>query len=283
MASYFIPQINIGETVSNNEIVESFKCNPQGGMRRSIKTNTLVIVSKHVGARGKYYDDKFIGGVYYYTGQGLKGNQSLQLFQNKTLFESASNGVGIHLFEVFKEKEYIYQGRVRLNGRPLQSDQLDISGNMRKVWVFPLVVAENNKSSFVTIPKMLLDNVYDKQLKSAELIDIHKLAKLAQHARSPASSRKTYSNTYIRNPFIAAYTKMRAEGKCELCKEPAPFHDRSGTPYLESHHITWLSKGGYDSEDNTAALCPNCHKRMHVVNSVKDINFLKRLRLPFFE
>lgn len=277
MTNYFIPQIPIGSTISNDEIVKEFKCNPQGGMRRSYKTNSLVIVSKHIGARGKYYDDKFIDGIYYYTGQGLEGDQSLDFLQNKTLSESESNGVGVYLFEVFKEKEYIYQGRVRLHAAPIQSEQQDISGKSRKVWVFPLVLVEDkNPSTFV--PKKLLDDTYGKQTKSAESLDASNLEHLARLAESPASSRKTYSNTYVRNPYIAAFTKRRANGRCELCEQLAPFKDKDNAPYLESHHVHWLSKGGHDSIDNTVALCPNCHKRMHVVDSLEDVNMLKVLR-----
>jgi 5-methylcytosine-specific restriction enzyme A len=265
MADYFTPRIPIGDIVDNSKIVEEFKCNPQGGMRRSYKTNTLIIVSKHIGTRGKYYDDKFIDDVYYYTGQGQEGNQSLEFLQNKTLSESESNGIGVHLFEVFKEKEYIYQGRVRLNGNPIQSNQEDVGGSMRKVWIFPLVLVEKeNASTFVS--RTLLDDVYDRRMKSVASMSLDELAKLAQHASSPGSSRKAYSNTYIRNPYIAAYARRRAEGRCELCKELAPFNDKDDRPYLESHHIRWLSKGGYDSVENTVALCPNCHKRMHVVD-----------------
>ncbi|WP_296863638.1 HNH endonuclease [Thermosyntropha sp.] len=29
-------------------------------------------------------------------------------------------------------------------------------------------------------------------------------------------------------------------------------------------HIEWLSRGGTDTIDNTVALCPNCHRKMHV-------------------
>src|SRR5690606_24729571 len=143
------------------------------------------------------------------------------------------------------------------NGNPIQSDQEDAVGEMRKVWVFPLVLVEN-KNPYTFVPESLLDNVYESQIKSAESIDIDELKKLARRAGSPASSRKTFSHTYTRNPFSAAYTKKRAKGKCELCKQSAPFKDKDDKPYLESHHIRWLSEGGYDSVENTAALCPNC-------------------------
>lgn len=60
--------------------------------------------------------------------------------------------------------------------------------------------------------------------------------------------------------------KEKLKGFAQLCGNFAPFNDSEGKPYLESHHIIWLSKGGADSIDNTVALCPNCHKKMHIVN-----------------
>lgn len=45
-------------------------------------------------------------------------------------------------------------------------------------------------------------------------------------------------------------------------------------PYLESHHIIWLAAGGADSVDNTIALCPNCHRKMHVINDSSDVKIL---------
>ena len=27
------------------------------------------------------------------------------------------------------------------------------------------------------------------------------------------------------------------------CEESAPFHNKDGEPYLESHHIEWIAKG----------------------------------------
>ena len=73
---------------------------------------------------------------------------------------------------------------------------------------------------------------------------------------------------------MAEYAKKRANGICQLCGNPAPFMRSNGEPYLESHHIKWLSKGGEDTIRNTVALCPNCHKRLHVLNDEEDIKKL---------
>ncbi|WP_231702590.1 HNH endonuclease [Desulfocucumis palustris] len=60
-----------------------------------------------------------------------------------------------------------------------------------------------------------------------------------------------------------------------MCDSPAPFKDKKEEPYLETHHIEWLSQGGTDTIDNTVTLCPNCHRKMHTLNLNSDIEKLK--------
>ena len=50
---------------------------------------------------------------------------------------------------------------------------------------------------------------------------------------------------------------------------------------METHHIEWLSKGGSDTIDNTVALCPNCHRKMHIVNDERDTETLKKRILAY--
>ena len=69
---------------------------------------------------------------------------------------------------------------------------------------------------------------------------------------------------FDRNPDVVAEVLERAQGKCEACKQNAPFVRRSGrTPYLEVHHKNPLAKGGRDTVANAIALCPNCHRKAH--------------------
>jgi len=76
--------------------------------------------------------------------------------------------------------------------------------------------------------------------------------------------RINLQGTYFsRDPRVRAWTLQRANGHCELCKQPAPFLDEFQVPYLESHHIDMLSAGGADTPENTAALCANCHRELH--------------------
>ena len=75
--------------------------------------------------------------------------------------------------------------------------------------------------------------------------------------------------------FLAKQLIVHVKGICELCGHEAPFKSANGYPYLESHFVKWLSKGGSTSIDNLVVLCPNCHKKLHVLNDIEDIKKLE--------
>lgn len=79
---------------------------------------------------------------------------------------------------------------------------------------------------------------------------------------------------FKRNANVIEKAKERASGICQLCGNQAPFQDKQGQPYLEVHHVIWLSHGGADKLSNVVALCPNCHSKMHIVDDEQDIALL---------
>jgi hypothetical protein len=68
---------------------------------------------------------------------------------------------------------------------------------------------------------------------------------------------------YSRSQKVKQYVKVRADGYCEGCGDPAPFISKTGEPYFHAHHVHELSSGGSDTPDTVIALCPNCHYRVH--------------------
>lgn len=254
-----------GSTLNNDELSATFLCSPQGGMRRSTRTNTLVIVSNHVES---VYDDRWINDVLHYTGMGQRGPQSLEFHQNKTLNESRTNGVSVHLFEVFTKRVYTYIGEVVLADDPYQEQQTDSGGQDRSVWVFPLRLKSGYAPAIPEATLKALDQVKEKQAHYLSDAEVKALAK--KQGQAIVGKRNASVTVYQRSPWVAEHAKRRANGKCELCQEPAPFSRKDGSPYLETHHIEWLANGGADTVDNTVALCPNCHKKMHVINDELD-------------
>lgn len=115
----------------------------------------------------------------------------------------------------------------------------------------------------------------EKQILSSGKIDLPDLERAARHYASQRPvSREATVQQYHRSESVKQYAKALANGRCQLCNMAAPFMDAKGKPYLEVHHIIWLSHGGADTIENTVALCPNCHRKMHILQSADDVEKL---------
>lgn len=190
--------------------------------------------------------------------------------QNKTLAESDTNGVELHLFSVKKDREYTYVGRVELAGEPEEDVQYDQNADTRIVWRFPLRICDG---------EMISQEVFDQnQANTKRLAKQMELQALKDKiAKQPAIPKMVTvkSKTAERSPYVAEFAKRVANGVCQLCGQPALFSDADGNPFLETHHIVWISQNGPDTAENTVALCPNCHRKMHIVNDASDVERLK--------
>lgn len=266
-----IEALSPGDILSNDQLREIFGCSPQGGMRRAKKTNTLVIVTNHIES---IYEDRWEGDVIHYTGMGQTGDMDLSFAQNRTLNESPDNGVTVHLFEVFKRKEYTYVGEVVRIAPPYQATQPDADGNERKAWLFPLQLKSSRPP---VMNQEAAKQAFEKKERQAAKLSDNELHQRAKNAPAKTGSRPAVTTQYGRSPYVAEYAKRRANGICELCQEPAPFQTPKGEPYLECHHIEWLAAGGEDTIDNTVALCPNCHRKMHTLDLPADVAHLKKV------
>ena len=184
--------------LNNKQRCEIFGCSTQGGMRRSLTTNTLVIVSNHVKS---IYDDRWDDDVLHYTGMGTKGDQSIDSAQNKTLAQSETNGVLIHLFEVFVDQEYLYRGMVALCNDPYFERQPDERGMARDVCVFPLRL----KSDSAPIDREYLSKAFAKKSKKAKRLTDDEVFDRAKNANTRTGCRTTSSKQYNRNPWVDLY------------------------------------------------------------------------------
>ncbi len=260
----FNPGIDIGDELTNEEMQSVFKCGNMGGMRRSKKTGTLVIISDYT---KKLYQDIWKNGVLYYTGTGKNGNQTLYKTQNSTLYYSDTNGVEVHLFEVLKKSVYTYCGVVKLVDKPFKSKQPDYNGCMREVWIFPV-------TPIVDYKKIEECELCEKEISKLSDMDLARYASLKNIKRVP---KKAEAFVYYRDPYLKRMVKRIANGKCQYCRNDAPFMDKQGEPYLEEHHVTRLADGGEDTMENLVALCPNCHRKIHVLSENNDTRILESI------
>ncbi|WP_390410285.1 restriction endonuclease [Lacticaseibacillus jixiensis] len=137
-----ISELIVGHGYTNAELSSAFLVSKQGGMRRSKRTNSLVLIAKHSDdpERNPYEDRWENDGLFHYTGMGRSGDQSLEYMQNRTLNESNTNGVNVYLFESSRANEYVYRGEVTLAKTPYAIQEKDAGGNSRRVYKFPLAV-----------------------------------------------------------------------------------------------------------------------------------------------
>lgn len=140
-ATEFEPGLSKGQTLTNDEIRQLFKCSGVGSMRRAHQTNTLVLVS---GESAGPYRDRWEGAEFHFTGRGLKGDQDLDEVQNRTLAQSNTNGVAVFHFDNPQGDRYVFTGRMRLCREPYTERQPDEEGVDRQVWVFPLEVVRTD-------------------------------------------------------------------------------------------------------------------------------------------
>lgn len=124
----------------------------------------------------------------------------------------------------------------------------------------------------------IVEEEYKHSVNASKSLTINEL-KLIIEKQTKAKSQQakktcTKTTTYIRDAYVAEYCKRIANGVCQLCNQRAPFNDKGNSPYLESHHVVWLANGGSDTINNTVALCPNCHRKMHIINATSDYNML---------
>jgi 5-methylcytosine-specific restriction protein A len=261
----------VGQIISNGELTKLFKVGNMGGMRRSHATNSLVLISDHT--KG-VYDDRWENNICFYTGMGLKGDQTLSS-QNKTLYESDQNSISVYLFEVHIAGKYRFHGQVQLAKKPFQEAQMDVDGKTRKVWIFPLIPVQALEP--MPIPSQEIATLEKSRAKSTHRLTKEALEEYVRKAPKKPGTVQTKTTGYYRNQYVVQYVRRRASGRCELCANLGPFVVSDGLPFLEVHHVKWLSDGGEDTTENIVALCPNCHRKMHLINSEDDVNQLLKV------
>jgi 5-methylcytosine-specific restriction enzyme A len=292
--------VKAGETVDNDTLRRIFKIGPAGTMRRSLWTNSLVLIADHTTSA---FEDKWVNRFFHYTGMGLVGEESLTFHENKTLSESKTNGVNLYLFEVFTGGRYVYMGEVELSDPPFLSRQADLEKHVRDVYIFPLRIKGNKAppilSKEVREAKEHLLRTRADRFSSGKPMPLlpHPLAEpggdepippgrgrdplLPQPAPLPhAETGRHRRPTPVRGqeplaPQVPEYKEQELAGICQLCERPAPFRYPDGEPYLEPHHLIPLEEGGLDGRENIVALCPNCHRKMHVLHLPEDLARLK--------
>lgn len=271
--------LKIGDFLSNSELSKKFTVSTEGGMRFSTENNILVLITK---IHDNPYPDRWEGNKLYYTGMGRKGDQSIDFQSNKKLnsiYYTEKITTKLVLFINTDQNKYLYCGEVKTIGRPYFKYQYFTKNEKRKIIIFPLIV-----KNLTSISSQFFDSTINiKSYKNKKEDTLIKNIDTYQKNYDNKNYVNAKEKKYYRNPYIAYISKKYAKGICQLCQKAAPFQDKDGNPYLESHHIEWLSRGGKDRLDNVIALCPNCHKKMHIIDDKKDVKLLQQKSLEMYK
>lgn len=257
------PGLQIGDRLTFGQLRNIFQCPNAGGVLYTKKFDTLVIVSNHIKGIA---DDKWKDDILHYTGMGTNGDQILEGSHNKILSESNSNGVTVHLFEVYVQNEYIYRGIVKLVQEPYQEFRQDQEGNIRRVWVFPVKVVGNAEEEDEAEEKRLLERLV--RIPDEEIEKIEMSYKRAPVKKGSCILRHGVQ-LYPRSTEKAWNALFHARFQCEVDAEHViPEKKNSIYQLAEPHHLVPLRFANefpysLDVEENIVSLCPLCHRQLH--------------------
>ena len=227
------------------------------------------------GKKAGYSDERLSDGTWWYFGQGRTGNQSLSNSANSKL---SSGKYSVLLFTTREPtarevaargtygKLFSYCGQFNVSG----FDQfVPSSGNRQgdKLWRFSLLPIGEEKYYYNEQSDFGLELSGDLREMQYRLTSI---------VASKSEPRISLTEYRFRSAAVHLYASLRSNGQCEACGSFAPFTRPDGRGFLEVHHLTRLADEGPDLPSNVAALCPNCHRRVHY--SIDRKEFGKKLQ-----
>ena len=226
-------------------------------------------------------DEVFERMLAYRTDRQFKVYSEKEYLEEKKYLEKHSNNSKSDVFRdlTFEKENENYHMSVNVNiCRQMDYCCEIVPENEMDNWFFQLklfpVYEDKNEKEYISRSKKISTLSEEELLKKYE----------KEKSKKSSKQMGTKSSPYKRSEVVSELAKRRAHGICELSDMNGNYHkapfDVDGTPYLESHHMEWLSHGGEDVLENVVALCPNCHKKIHILNEMVDNQkLLNRLKL----
>ena len=213
-----------------------------------------------------------LGKIYSYNGIDLYQGGYSNLFGEKVVKLDTDTSIGVaNLFPeiLLTLVNEIGNGTV-INNKSFHSvleGVAWVNGNRK----FPDL--HTNESYYLAMAKAILENMnvennslskFDTLVEQSKLLSKKQRHKRLKNANKQPKLTLKVTYTYNRNHDVVAEVLDQANGVCGRCKKPAPFNRaKDNTPYLEVHHKIRLADKGEDTVENSIALCPTCHRRVH--------------------
>lgn len=243
-----------GQIIRRRDLHAMYGGQEQGGISTPTSHPFIMLFTGQSGLSHGYEDGWTESGIFLYSGEGQLGDMSF-IRGNRALRDHLQDGKDIHLFE------YVDRGLVRYVAQMIvtgyqERTGVDTAGHQRHTIVFELVPAED-ASRHIADPA----NDVTSSLNNLSEDELRLVAESsASYEMTPAQRRETSRR---RSRALRAYVLRRANGTCEACDNHAPFATPQGIPYLELHYLRRPSDVGPEDPSWVAALCPNCHRRVH--------------------
>lgn len=247
-----------GEEYRRVDLHRKYGGQRQGGISTPAGHPILLLITGEAGELYGYKDGFREDGTFWYTGEGQVGDMQI-VRGNAAIRDHQADGKALHLFEDRGSGMLRYMGEASYLAHHTEVSP-DRNGKPRNAIVFELAL---ESAAAGTGHAALADPVtrVPRDLARKPLAELRQLALEAGPMDAPHAQRK--SNVYRRSAAVREYVLGRARGVCEGCGGPAPFVALDGRPYLEPHHILRRADGGPDHPRWVAAVCPNCHRRVH--------------------
>lgn len=161
----------IDHVFTNGQLSDVFGVSNSGGIRYSgsaADPQLVVFISGGSNLKSSIpYRDRWEGDRFHYTGEGLRGDQTLTR-GNLALKSSAENGCPVFGFEKLGPDRYKYLGRFRVVEIG-EETQPDVDGNDRRVYVFQMELVDQEK--WAKIAPLLADNSGEPAVREREAFD----------------------------------------------------------------------------------------------------------------
>lgn len=246
-----VSEFEKGKLYKRSELHDQFGGNRQRGISPSAKLPVIFIFSGDSGSQYGYTDgwnEDYT--IFTYTGEGQVGDQEFTM-GNKALRDHIELSKDVFLFTAASGGQYKFNDQLTLINYE-KKPALDRNGDSR------MVISFTFESFTEIVESSNVNNLYDSNQSLEELKQIA----LDDASSEQASIQEKRVMIRKRSEAIKTYARKRAEGICEACEQPEPFDARSGSS-LDVHHLYRLSDGGPDHPEHVAAICPNCHARIH--------------------
>lgn len=248
----------VGQTYRRrDEIHGRFGGQQQGGISTPKNAPYVFLFTGDGGESFGYEDGWAEGGVFRYTGEGQVGDMQFAA-GNQAIRDHAAEGKELLLFQALgKGKPVRFVGQFACEDWVMET-RPDRDGRERQAIVFLLRSLDTTEET----PEEL--SAHRQEAEAADLDELRRRAYAAATPRSTPKAVRATQTVYQRAEAVRVYVLERAKGTCECCGKAAPFMRRAGGPYLEPHHTRRVSDGGPDHPRWVGAICPNCHREIHL-------------------